>query len=463
MIVNFSPFIFSAVYTQFTLDRYTRLTEKAKGWISLMKMNRKRGAAVLCLTSMLLLSACGGEETPEAVMDASVSVTSTAAQVGTLSTDGTYVGSISSEEGTASVMALVSGNVEEVSVKVGDTVQHGQLLCRFDDESAQLALQNARASYQSVLAGIESAQLNYESALAGQGGSEDGELKLLQEQVKTAEKNYSDTQALFEIGAASQLEVDTARQTLMAAQAGLESAEIAMDATRAAVRQAETGLLQAQAGLDSAEYQASLYRLTAPISGTVEAVNVVKNNFTPSGTAAFVITGVNNKTVTFYVPNEVRASIQIGQNVNVTNVGRSYQGTVSEVGGIVTADGLFRVKAILNDAADLPDGVSVELTTAAYLEEDAVLVPTDALYFDTGDEAYVYIIQDGKAVRRDVTIGLYNAETAAITEGLEGGEEVIVTWSAGLKDGAPIRTGDASAAPENDTAPGEGSESSQMP
>lgn len=428
-----------------------------------MKMNRKRGVSALCLVSMLLLSACGGKEAAETVMDTSVSVTSATAQTGTLSTDGTYVGSVSSEEGTASVMALVSGNVEEVAVKVGDSVQYGQLLCRFDDESAQLALQNAQASYQSVLAGIESARLNYESALAGQGGGEDGELKLLQEQVKTAEKNYSDTQALFEIGAASRLEVDTVRQTLMAAQAGLESAEIAMDAARAAVRQAETGLLQAQAGLDSAEYQVSLCRLTAPISGTVEAVNVVKNNFTPSGTAAFVIAGVNNKTVTFYVPNEVRASIQPGQSVSVTNAGKSCQGTVSEVGGIVTADGLFRVKAILNNAVDLPDGISVELTTAAYLEEDAVLVPTNALCFDTGDAAYVYLVQNGKAVRRDVTIGFYSAETAAIIEGLEGGEEVIVTWSAGLKDGAPIRTGDAPAAPENAAAPGEDSENSQTP
>lgn len=176
-----------------------------------------------------------------------------------------------------------------------------------------------------------------------------------------------------------------------------------------------------------------------------------------------MITGVNNKTVTFYVPNEVRASIQPGQSVSVTNAGKSCQGTVSEVGGIVTADGLFRVKAILNNAVDLPDGISVELTTAAYLEEDAVLVPTDALYFDTGDAAYVYLVQNGKAVRRDVTIGLYSAETAAIIEGLEGGEEVIVTWSAGLKDGAPIRTGDAPAVPENAAAPGEDSENSQTP
>ena len=152
----------------------------------------------------------------------------------------------------------------------------------------------------------------------------------------------------------------------------------------------------------------------------------------------------------------------------MTNVGETYQGAVTEVGGIVTADGLFRVKAVLDDALALPDGLSVELITSAHLEAEAVLVPTDALYFDTGDTAYVYIAQDGKAVRRDVTIGLYSAETAAVTEGLDGGEEVIVTWSAGLKDGAPIRVGDASAepgtaVPEESAAPEADGENIQTP
>ena len=33
----------------------------------------------------------------------------------------------------------------------------------------------------------------------------------------------------------------------------------------------------------------------------------------------------------------------------------------------------------------------------------------------------------------------YTADTIAVTSGLTAGDEVITTWSAGLKDGAPIR------------------------
>lgn len=405
-----------------------------------MKTNRKRMASLLCLASVLLLSGCGGDDAPEAVLDSTVSVTTMTAERGSLATDGKYVGSVSSEDGTSTVVAMVSGNVEEVAVEVGDTVKAGQLLCRFDDEAAGLTLKNARASYQ--------------SAAASFGQQSDGSLEILEEQVRTAQKNYDDLQALLEIGAAAPVEVDAARQALLAAQAALKSTELNLESIRT--------------GVESAEYQMTLYHLTAPISGTVESVNVVENNFTPSGTAAFVISNASSKTVTFYVPNDVRESIQPGQGVSVTNVGETYQGAVTEVGGIVTADGLFRVKAVLDDALALPDGLSVELITSAHLEAEAVLVPTDALYFDTGDTAYVYIAQDGKAVRRDVTIGLYSAETAAVTEGLDGGEEVIVTWSAGLKDGAPIRVGDASAepgiaVPEESAAPEADGENIQTP
>lgn len=42
-------------------------------------------------------------------------------------------------------------------------------------------------------------------------------------------------------------------------------------------------------------------------------------------------------------------------------------------------------------------------------------------------------------VRTEVTVGLYTADTIAVTAGLTAGDEVITTWSAGLKDGAPIR------------------------
>lgn len=378
----------------------------------------KKSCLSLCLLLTAALTGCG--TTPEEpVLDSTVAVETAAAQLGNLGAEGRYVGTVSSE-GTATVVALVSGRVEEVSVSVGDQVSAGQLLCRFDDESAQLTMSNAQAAYNSL------------SASYGGGG-----LTVLEEQLRMAQENYDNAQTLLETGAVSQLEVDSARQALLAAQSGLEAARAGLD--------------QARVGLDSARYQLTLYHLTSPISGMVEAVNVLENNFTPSGTAAFVISNAENKTITFYVTNEVRKTLRQGQEVTVSNSGERYAGSVTEISGVVNpGTGLFQVKAVAEEAQALPDGLTVELSTTAYVQENAVLIPSSAVYFQDGN-AYVYLAEGEVARRRDVAVGLYTAETIAVTEGLSGGEEIITSWSAGLKDGAPIRLADETPADGGET------------
>ena len=397
-------------------------------------MNRTR-SALLCCALVLALSGCQ-EQVEEPVLDTTVTVETTAVQTGDLSTQSTYIGTISAE-GTASVVAMVSGNVEQVAVSVGDTVTAGDLLCRFDDESARLSLQNAQAA-------VSSAQESYNSAVANYGGAD---LPLLQEQLRLAQDNYDDTLALLEIGAASQAEVDQAHQTLLSAQAGVEAA-------RASLNSAQAGIRSAQVGVESAQYQLSLYNLTTPISGVVEAVNVTENNFAASGTAAFVISNGSNKTVTFYVTDSVRQTLTPGQAVTVNYNGQTYEGAVTEIGGVVNAQvGQFQVKAVIDGAQDLPDGLSVELTTTAHRANGAVLVPSDAMFFEDG-VAYVYLLQDGKAVRSDVTIGLYTADEIAVTDGLTPGDQVITTWSASLRDGADVRLAGAETdAPADSSAP----------
>lgn len=64
----------------------------------------------------------------------------------------------------------------------------------------------------------------------------------------------------------------------------------------------------------------------------------------------------------------------------------------------------------------------MELTTTAHQVTGAVLIPSDAMFFESG-VSYVYVVQDGKAVRSDVTIGLYTADTIAVTSGLTLGDE----------------------------------------
>ncbi len=395
-------------------------------------MERKFAAVLTGIALLTGLTACAAKEEAE-VLDPTITVETTTSEMGPLSADGTYIGTISAE-GTASVIALVSGTVQSVDVTVGQTVEAGQALCSFDDESAQLTLQNARAGVATAQAAVQSAQESYQAAVAA------GSLDVLNEQLEMAQTNYDATQKLFEMGAASKLEVDQARQALMSAENGIKATKANLEAAQAGVQQAQAAVSSAQVGVDSAEYQLTLYNLTAPIAGVVEAVNVTVNNFTPSGTAAFVISNAENKTVTFYVTDEVRQTLEKDQPVTVTaGSGGVYRGVVTEIAGVVDAyAGLFQVKAIIDGAQDLPDGLTVELSTTAHRVDSAIIVPCDALYFDEG-EPYVYVMENDTAVRTDVALALYTSEQAALSSGLEPGQAVITSWSASLKDGAPVR------------------------
>lgn len=374
-------------------------------------MKRKALAGVMVIAAVILCIAVVkifGKSAAGEKMDTTVIVETETVQIGTLDSSSTYIGTISSE-GTTSVVATVSGLVEGVHVSVGDFVEEGTLLCDIEDESARLSL--------------ESAEKNYETVLAGYGGSD---LSLVKEQVRIAQSNYERSRILYESGSISRVDFEQVEQSLHSAQAGLASAQANIQA--------------AEHGIETARYQYSLYHITAPVSGAVEAVHVTANNFFSSGKAAFVISNGENKTITFFVTDEVRRCLAVGQPVLAAYQTGAYEGVISEISGVVDGStGLFQIKAMIDHANNLPDGLSVELTMVTHKAENTALIPCDALYFDNG-QAYVYVVDENKAVRRDVELILYTTEQAAIGNGLGAGDEVIVTWSRLLKDGALVQS-----------------------
>ena len=69
--------------------------------------------------------------------------------------------------------------------------------------------------------------------------------------------------------------------------------------------------------------------------------------------------------------------------------------------------------------------------------EDAMLLSLDLLEYD-GNQPFVYVYRDGKAVRTDVTTGISSAEEIVILSGLTKEDQIITTWHPDLKDGAAV-------------------------
>jgi HlyD family secretion protein len=124
---------------------------------------------------------------------------------------------------------------------------------------------------------------------------------------------------------------------------------------------------------------------------------------------------------------------------------RVYQGSLVEM-----APEANRQKATLQVKIQIakPDTfIRPEMNARVVFEEPArnpggppqVLVPRQAVVA-RGNARLVYVIVDGKAVERPVTLGPQSGVQVEVLNGLEGVETVAVSGVGGLKDGHPVRT-----------------------
>lgn len=202
-----------------------------------------------------------------------------------------------------------------------------------------------------------------------------------------------------------------------------------------------TQIAAADVGVRSADLQLAYYSPTTPISGTVVSRSVELYDVAQPGYAAYVISNQDAMNVTFLVSGQVKDSLMVGMSVKLNKDGAEYNGIILEIGETVDAQsgGLYPIKAVTDVGGDrLSSGSAVKLTVDTFRAENAILLPYDAVHFES-EQAYVFVIQDGKAVRTPVVIGLMNEDTVEVTEGLTEGVKVVSTWSSLLEDGVSVR------------------------
>ena len=116
--------------------------------------------------------------------------------------------------------------------------------------------------------------------------------------------------------------------------------------------------------------------------------------------------------------------------------GQEFRGTVQVVN--LAADPLtkkFGVEvAADNPALVLRPGIFGEVTLEISTHEDAFVVPQKAIL----SSQYLFIVEDGKAAKREVVLGLQNSTMVEITKGVDEGDEVVVEGNFGLEEGTTV-------------------------
>lgn len=141
------------------------------------------------------------------------------------------------------------------------------------------------------------------------------------------------------------------------------------------------------------------------------------------------------------VPERYAGRAAVGQRVDIKVESfprRTFNGQVSRVSPVVdpvTRSTSIEVK-VLNPEGLLKSGMFAELNVAISMKPSVLSVPASAV--TDGSGYHVFIVKDGKAQKRNVTLGLKTDDHIEIKSGLSKGDAVVVSGLFAIKDGSPV-------------------------
>jgi membrane fusion protein (multidrug efflux system) len=161
---------------------------------------------------------------------------------------------------------------------------------------------------------------------------------------------------------------------------------------------------------------------------------------TPS-TILTTLQTVDPQRAAFQVPERYAERLAVGQTVtfSVASVERDFTGQVDFVDPVVQVPArTILIKAsVPNGIRILKPGMFVEARLATEVRPNAIVVPEDAILPLEGAD-YVWVVSDGAALRREVTLGVRKPGFVEIRAGLESGEQVVVGGLQMLYEGANV-------------------------
>ena len=204
----------------------------------------------------------------------------------------------------------------------------------------------------------------------------------------------------------------------------------------------QSGLPTAEVALAEAEYQLSLAKLYAPFPGRAADVKVQAGARVGPGEEICTLTDPNSLEVEFLLLESEVASLTDKTKVWVTLPNTLPLGA----GGLILnpkvgPGGLLRARARLRNygKARLYPGMNVNVTLET-LAPSAILLPKSAVVERSGRSVvFAYDAESSRAKWLYVTVGYENDELVAITEGVELGQEVIVSGGFTLDHDARVR------------------------
>lgn len=424
------------------------------------------------LMALSLLGGCSsdspqGESGEPQKQTAAMTVTAEPVETVSLSDELTLTGTVEPWQEMKVSAELTGLKVVSVTADVGDEVDFGQPLAYLDARDIRAQLAGAEARYRSALANIEKmrnpnrpqqvaalrAAVEQAKAVVAQEEANLAQVKLNQASAARTADRYS--QALAE-GYVTANEADVrvtdqnvqlmaikaAEQRIQAAKYSLAQARENLRLALAGGRSEDISIAQAQAD----DIQATVERLRvelektvvgAPDSGLVLTRSVELGEIASVGKEFFTIARNGRLQLWANVPQHQMSRIQQGQPITVQSDGKIETGRVEEIDPTVDdSDRQGRVRIELPQDSALRVG-SFARATLRGEKTQAVAVKAESIQGQTGEE-FVFILEGKTARKVSVKTGRREESLVEVTEGLQVGQQVIISGAPFLNDGDTV-------------------------
>ena len=334
--------------------------------------------------------------------------------------------------------APLAGQLQRITLKQGDAVEKRKtVIAAIEPKDPDLLDPRERTS---AVARVNAARSRLEQT--------DPAVRQAAAELELAQSEYERLKRLREQLGTSQKEVEDVQLLARARTEAYRVAQLARDVARYELQLAESAL-----GRTSTTQPAdNQLNMLAPYSGRVLRVFQESTAYVMPGTQLLEIGDPANLEVEMEALSTDAVKVRPGYKAFIERWGGdkplNAQVRVIEPAGYTKISALGveeqRVKIIL-DFTDPPDSFTslghlyrVDVRIITWEKPDALKVPTSAL-FREGDQWAVFLLRDGQAVRRNVTLGPMNGQEAEVLSGLAQGDRVVIHPSDKVKDGVKVK------------------------
>lgn len=306
--------------------------------------------------------------------------------------------------------AEVIGQVIELHVEEADQVEKGDLVITLDPKSYQAQVEQAEARVRMSQIAIERQELLIENLA-----------ERFERQKTMFEKNLVDEDSF-------------------------EAIESELSLAQVDLRSLQESLAQARAALDQSRELLAKTQIRSPIDGVVIQIDIKEGETVIAGTtnipgSTMMVIADPSETLTEVQVDEADiAQVRAGQSADIFAAAypdTPLTGTIQSIASVARqAPGQtslsFLVKILLDtqDEMIIRPGMSVRADIYTQSSTQTLAVPIQAVQYDeeTDEEQekpFVFVMQDGKAVRKFVETGISSDSDQEISSGVEAGEKVV--------------------------------------